>query len=97
MTETPLHLFPHQQMKKLRDLENELRIYNFMKWFILLLVLFFVGYSSEELRIAKLVFFLFGCSHSWFVQRGKEKHKEVLRLRVMVNPSVGKQDKIWYR
>ena len=90
MIEPPLHLFPHQQKKKLRDLENELRIYNYMKWFILLLVLFFVGYSWEELGITKLIFFLFGCSYGWFVQRGKEKHKEVLRWRLMVNPSVDK-------
>ena len=77
-------------MMKLRKVENELRIYNFMKWFTLLLVLFLAGYSWEELGITKLVFFLFGCSYSWSVERGKEKHKEVLRWRVMVNPSVGK-------
>ncbi|KZR76723.1 hypothetical protein [Prochlorococcus marinus] len=90
MTETLLHLFPHQQKKKLRDLENELRIYKYMKLFILLLVLFFVGYSWEEFGITKLIFFLFGCSYGWFVQRGKEKHKELLRWRLMVNPSVDK-------
>ena len=90
MTEPPLHLFPHQQKKKLRELEFELRMNKLLMWFILFLVLFFVGYSWEELGITKLVFFLFGCSYSWFVQRGKEKHKEVLRLRSMVNPSVEK-------
>ena len=90
MTEPPLRLVPTEQMKKLRDLEFELRMNKLLMWFILLLVLFFVGYSWEELGITKLVFFLFGCSYSWFVQKGKEKHKEVLRWRVMVNPSVGK-------
>ena len=91
MTEPPLHLFPHQIMMKLRKVENELRIYNFMKWFILLLVLFFVGYQWETLGITKLVFFLFGCSYGWFVEKGKEKHKEVLRFRLMVNPTIEKE------
>ena len=90
MTEPPLRQVPTEKIKKLRELEFELRIYNFMKWFILLLVLFFVGYSWETLGITRLVFFLFGCSYAWFVQRGKEKHKEVLRWRMMVNPSVDK-------
>ena len=90
MTEPPLHLFPHQQKKKLRELEFELRINKSLMWFILLLVLFFFGYKWETLGIAPIAFFLLGCSYSWSLERGQEKHKEVLRMRLMVNPSVEK-------
>ena len=90
MTEPPLRLVPAEQMKKLRDLEFELRMNKLLMWLILLLVLFFFGYKWETLGITPIVFFLLGCSYSWFVERGKEKQKEVLRLRLMVNPSVGK-------
>ena len=90
MTETPLHLFPHQQKKKLRELEFELRMNKLLMWFILLLVLFFFGYKWETLGITPIAFFLLGCSCSWSVERGREKHKEVLRLRLLVNPSVEK-------
>ena len=88
MTEPPLRLVPTEQMKKLRDLEFELRINKLFMWFILLLVLFFFGYKWETLGVTPILFFLLGCSYSWSVERGKEKHKEVLRLRLMVNPSV---------
>ena len=90
MTEPPLRLVPAEQMKKLRDLEFELRMNKLLMWLILLLVLFFFGYKWEALGIAPIVFFLLGCSFSWSVERGKEKHKEVLRLRLMVSPSVEK-------
>ena len=90
MIEQPLHLVPTEQMKKLRDLEFELRMNKLLAWLILLLVLFFFGYKWETLGITPIAFFLLGCSYSWFVERGKEKHKEVLRLRLMVNPSVEK-------
>ncbi len=89
MSEPPLHLFPHQQ-KKLNDLEKELRVCNFMKWFILLLVLFFCGYSWENLGTTGLMFFVIGSSYSWFVQRGKEKHKELLEWRLKFSSSVDK-------
>ena len=88
MTEPPLHLVPTEQMKKLRDLEFELRTNKFLMWFILLLVLFFFGCKWETLGITPILFFLLGCSYSWSVERGKEKHKELLRLRLIVNPSV---------
>ena len=88
MTEQPLHLVPTEQMKKLRELESELRMNKFFMWFILLLVLFFFGYKWETLGITPIVFFLLGCSYSCSLKRGKEKHKEVLRLRLMVNPSL---------
>lgn len=90
MTEPPLRLVATEQMKKLRDLEFELRMNKLLMWFILLLVLFFFGYKWETLGIIPIVFFLLGCSYSWSVERGKWKHKEVLRLRLMVNPSVEK-------
>ncbi|KZR73517.1 hypothetical protein PMIT1320_02111 [Prochlorococcus marinus str. MIT 1320] len=38
MTELPLRLVPTEQMKKLRDLEFELRMNKLLMWFILLLV-----------------------------------------------------------
>ncbi len=90
MTEPPLRLVPTEQLKKLRELEFELRMSKLLMWFILLLVLFFFGYKWETLGITPIVFFLLGCSYSWSVERGKEKHKEVLRLRLLVNPSVEK-------
>ena len=90
MIEPPLRLVPTEQMKKLRDLEFELRTNQLLMWLTLLLVLFFFGYKWEALGIAPIVFFLLGCSFSWSVERGKEKHKEVLRLRLMVSPSVEK-------
>ncbi|ABM78785.1 hypothetical protein [Prochlorococcus marinus] len=95
MTEPPQRQVPTEKMKKLRDLEFELRINKLLTWFILLLVLFFFGYKWEVLGITPIAFFLLGCSYSWSVERGKEKHKEVLRLRLMINPSVEKQDKLW--
>ncbi len=88
MTEQPLRLVPTEQMKKLKDLEFKLRTNKLLMWFILVLVLFFFGHKWETLGITPIVFFLLGCSYSWSVERGKEKHKEVLRLRLMVNPSV---------
>ena len=90
MTEPPLRLVPTEQMKKLRDLEFELRMNKLLMWLILLLVLFFFGYKWEAFGITQIAFFLLGCSYSWSVERGKEKHKEVFRLRLMVNPSVEK-------
>ena len=90
MPEPPLRQVPTEQMKKLRELEFELRMNKLLMWFILLLVLFFLGYKWETLGITPIAFFLLGCSYSWSVERGKEKHKEVLRLRLMVNPSVEK-------
>ncbi|KZR80181.1 hypothetical protein PMIT1342_02128 [Prochlorococcus marinus str. MIT 1342] len=90
MTEPPLRLVPTEQMKKLRDLEFELRFNKLLMWLILLLALFFFGYKWEALGIAPIVYFLLGCSFSWSVERGKEKHKEVLRLRLIVSPSVEK-------
>ncbi|KZR67826.1 hypothetical protein [Prochlorococcus sp. MIT 1303] len=90
MKEPPLRPVPTEKMKKLRDLELELRINKLLMWFILLLVLFFFSYKWETLGITPIAFFLCGCSYSWSVERGKEKHKEVLRWRVMVNPSVEK-------
>ena len=88
MTEPPLRLVPTEQMKKLRGLEFELNMSKLLIWFILLLVLFFFGYKWETLGITPIVFFLLGCSYNWSVERGKEKHKEVLRLRLIVNPSM---------
>ena len=90
MPEPPLRQVPTEQMKKLRGLEFELRMNKLLTWFILLLVLFFFGYRWETLGVTPITFFLLGCSYSWSVERGKEKHKEVLRLRLMVNPSVEK-------
>lgn len=90
MTEPPLRQVPTEEIKKLRELEFELRMNKLLMWFILLLVLFSFGYKWETLGIIPIVFFLLGCSYSWSVGRGKEKHKEVLRLRLMVNPSVEK-------
>ena len=90
MTEPPLHLFPHQQKKKLRELEFELRINKSLMWSILILVLFFFGCKWETLGINPIIFFLLGYSYSWSLERGQEKHKEVLRMRLMVNPSVEK-------
>ncbi|WP_071817958.1 hypothetical protein [Prochlorococcus marinus] len=87
---TALRLVPAEQMKKLRDLEFELRMNKLLMWLIMLLALFFFDYKWEMLGIASIVFFLLGCSCSWSVERGREKHKEVLRLRLMVNPSVEK-------
>ncbi len=94
MTEPPLRQVPTEKTKKLRELESELRINKLLMWFILLLVLFFFGYKWETLGITPIVFFLLGCSYSWSAKRGKEKHKEVLRLRLIVNPSVEKYGKL---
>ena len=90
MTEPHLRLVPNEQMKKLRELEFELRTNKLLMWSLLLLVLFVFGYKWENYGITPIVFFLLGCSYSWCLERGKEKHKEVLRLRLMVNPSVEK-------
>ena len=94
MTKPPLREVPTEKMKKLRELEFELRMNKLLMWFILLLVLFFLSYKWETLGITPILFFLLGCSYSWSVERGKEKHKEVLRLRLMINPSVEKQGKL---
>ena len=95
MKEPPPRQVPTEKMKKLRELEFKLRMNKSLMWFILLLVLFFFGYRWETLGVTPIIFFLLGCSYSWSVERGKEKHKEVLRLRLMVNPSVEKYDKLW--
>ncbi len=94
MNKPPLRQVPTEKTKKLKELEFELRMNKLLTWFILLLVLFFFGYKLDTLGVTPILFFLLGCSYSWSVERGKEKHKEVLRLRLIINPSAEKHGKL---
>ena len=90
MTQPPLWGGPTTPREQLRHLQFQLRTQKFFMCSTSLLFVFLVIYEWKTLGIVPIVCFALGYGYSRAIEGRKEKKKEVLRLKLIVNPGLDK-------